>query len=154
MPAKGELLVKNHEGNDLAGPRENGSSFIFEFNHEVFLPYDREENKMTGSRKVDAFTVIKDINQLTPQLYDMCANGRKCTEVKIILYRTAETGEEEEYFHYILEEARIVSVKNYMPNTKIDDYDNMGHLEEVKFLARKFTWAYLDGGIEYTEESL
>ena len=92
--------------------------------------------------------------KLTPQLYDIVCNGRKCTEVQIILYRIAAGGEEEEYFHYILEEAKIVSVENWMPSTKIPQNENLGHLEQVKFLAKKFTWKYLDGGIEYQEISV
>ena len=154
MAVRGEVLIKNHEGNLLEGPREDSSDFIFEFNHEVYLPYDKEQNKIQGIRHISSFTVVKDIDQLTPQLYDIVCNGRKCTEVLIKLYRiSADTGEEEEYFNYVLEDAKIVSVDNYMPLTKIEDNENIGHLEKVKFLAKKFTWKYLDGGIEYTEET-
>jgi len=154
MAVKGEITIKNHEGNELEGSRENGSSLVFEFNHEVYLPYDKEENKIQGSRRISAFSIIKDIDKLTPQLYDIVCNGRKCTEIKIILFRIAvETGEEEEYFHYILEDAKIVSVQNWMPTTKIEANENIGHLEKVTILAKKFTWSYLDGGIEYQEEA-
>ena len=155
MAVKGEIIIKNHEGNVLEGPRENGSSLVFEFNHQVYLPFDKEENKIQGSRRISEFTILKDIDKLSPQLYDIVCNGRKCTEVQIILYRiAAETGEEEEYFHYILEEAKIVSVENMMPSTKIVENENQGHMEKVKFLAKKFTWKYLDGGIEYQEISV
>jgi type VI secretion system Hcp family effector len=155
MAVKGEIIITNHEGNVLEGPRENNSSLIFEFNHEVYLPYDKEENKIQGSRRITAFTVVKDIDKLTPQLYDIVCNGRKCNEIKIILYRIAyDTGEEEEYFHYILEEAKIISVLNYMPITKKEENVDIGHLEELKLLAKKFTWKYLEGGIEYEEEQI
>jgi len=127
MAVKGEIIIKNHEGNDLEGPRENNSSLVFDFNHTVYLPFDKEQNKIQGSRRISEFSIIKDIDQLTPQLYDIVCNGRKCTEVLIILYRiAAETGEEEEYFHYILEEAKIVSVENWMPSTKIPANENQG----------------------------
>jgi type VI secretion system secreted protein Hcp len=155
MAVKGEIIIKNHEGNELEGPRENNSSLVFDFSHNVYLPFDKEENKIQGSRRITEFSIIKDIDKLTPQLYDIVCNGRKCTEVKIILYRiAAETGEEEEYFHYILEEAKIVSVENWMPSTKEPRNEAMGHLEQVRFLAKKFTWKYLDGGIEYQEVSI
>ena len=155
MAVKGEITIKNHEGNVLEGPRENNSSLVFEFNHKVYLPFDKEENKIQGSRRISEFSIIKDIDKLTPQLYDIVCNGRKCNEVNIVLYRiAADTGEEEEYFHYILEEAKIVSVENWMPSTKIDANENIGHLEQVRFLAKKFTWKYLDGGIEYQEISV
>jgi len=152
MAVKGEITFKNHEGSELEGSRENNSSLVFEFNHEVYLPYDKEENKIQGSRRVSAFSIIKDIDKLTPQLYDIVCNGRKCTEIKIVLFRiAAETGEEEEYFNYLLEDAKIVSVENWMPSTKIEANENIGHLEKVTMLARKIAWKYLDGGIEYEE---
>lgn len=152
MAVKGELIIKNHEGNQLEGPRGDGSCLIFEFNHEVYLPFDKEENKIQGARRISAFSILKDIDKLTPQLYDIVSNGRKCTEVLIKLYRiAAETGEEEEYFNYLLKDAKIVSVENWMPTTKLEENENIGHLEKVKFLAKEFTWKYLDGGIEYSE---
>ncbi|MCH8034111.1 MAG: type VI secretion system tube protein Hcp [Bacteroidetes bacterium] len=155
MAVKGEIIIKNHEGNELEGPRENHSSLVFDFNHTVYLPFDKEQNKIQGSRRISEFSIIKDIDQLTPQLYDIVCNGRKCTEVKIVLYRiAAETGEEEEYFNYLLEDAKIVSVENWMPSTKIPENENQGHMEQVKFLAKKFTWKYLEGGIEYSEISV
>jgi len=153
MAMKGELTVQNHEGTQLEGPRENGSSLVFEYEHQVYLPYDMEENKIQGSRRIGAFTLIKDVDQLTPQLYEMVALGRTCKEVIITLYRINSEGDESPYFTYKLEDAKIVSVDNYMPSTKYPENENVGHLERVKFLAKKFTWEYLEGGIIYTEES-
>ena len=71
MAMKGELTVKNHEGTQLEGPRENGSSLVFEYEHQVYLPFDSEENKIQGSRRIGSFTLIKDVDQLTPQLYNL-----------------------------------------------------------------------------------
>ena len=156
MPVKGKLFVKNHEGNQLEGPNEEDkSSFIFEYDHQVYLPTDIEDSRVQGARRISVFSVVKDVDKLTPQLYDIVCNGRKCTEVLIKLFRIhADTGEEEEYFHYLLEEAKVVSVDNYMPFTKNKANEDLGHLEKVKFLSRKFTWKFLAGGIEYTEEAM
>jgi type VI secretion system secreted protein Hcp len=153
MAMKGELTVTNHEGTQLEGPRENGSSLVFEYNHQVYLPFDAEENKIQGSRRIGSFTIIKDVDQLTPQLYEMVALGRTCKEVLITLYRINAEGDESPYFNYKLEDAKIVSVKDYMPSTKYVENENVGHLEKVEFLAKRFTWEYLEGGIIYTEES-
>jgi len=154
MAVKGEILIKDQDGTLLEGPRENSSSLVFEFNHQVYLPYDKEENKIQGSRRITQFSILKDIDKLTPQLYQFVCRGMPCREVKISLYRIAmETGEEEVYFTYFLEDAKIVSVENYMPSTKLEINENIGHLEKVTFLAKKFTWSYLEGGIEYTEEA-
>jgi type VI secretion system secreted protein Hcp len=154
MAVKGEILFWNHEGTQLEGPRENGSSLVFEFDHSVYLPFEQDENKIQGSRRIGAFEIVKDIDRLTPQLYEMVCMGRSCEKILITLYRINQTGgDEEPYFTYSLENAKIVSVDNYMPSTKIEENEHLGHQEKVKLLAKKFTWEYLDGGIKYTEEA-
>ena len=153
MAMKGEITVQNHEGTQLEGPRENASSLVFEFDHNVYLPFDQEENRVQGSRRIGAFTVIKDIDKLTPQLYEMVCLGRNCKEVVITLYKINEEGDESPYFKYKLENAKIVSVKNFMPSTKYVENENVGHMEKVEFLAKTFTWEFMEGGVIYTEES-
>jgi type VI secretion system secreted protein Hcp len=153
MAMKGEMIIKNHEGTELQGPRENGSSLVFEFDHRVYLPYDQEENRIQGSRRIDAFTITKDIDQLTPQLYEMVCLGRTCQDVVITLYKIGEEGDEKPYFKYTLEEAKIIKVENFMPSTKLVETENMGHMEKVQFLAKIFNWEYLEGGIIYTEQA-
>lgn len=155
MAVKGEIQIWNHEGTQLEGPREeNGSSLVFEFDHQVYLPFDQEENKIQGSRRLSPFTIVKDIDKLSPQLYEMVCMGRTCEKVVITLYRiNQEGGDEEAYFLYTLESAKITSVEDYMPSTKVAENENVGHLEKVMFLAKKFTWEFLEGGIIYSEES-
>ena len=154
MPMKGELFVYNHEGTQLEGPREDRSSLIFEYNHEVYLPYDREELKVQGARKLTAFSVTKEIDKLTPQLYEIVCKGRNCKKVIIKLYRiNKDAGDEEEYFNYILEDAKVVQVENMMPSMKVAANENTGHLEKLEFIARTITWQYLEGGVEYTEKT-
>lgn len=140
MAFKGEIFVEGPDG-ALEGPRENGSSLVYEFNHEVYLPYEMETNRVQGSRRITAYTLVKDIDKITPILYQYCCEGTKLPKVTIVLYKIKETSEVP-YFNYILENATIVSVKNYMPSTKQKENESVGHLEEVKFMAEKFTWNF------------
>lgn len=153
MAVKGEILFKTAKGGDLAGPRENKSSLIYEFSHEVYLPYEKEENRIQGSRRIRAFEIVKAIDPLTPQLYQVVCTGELCTEIKITLYRIGVEGEEEAYFNYTLKDGKIVSVTNWMPPTYDPENEGVGHLEKVSMLAREFTWEYVEGGITYTETS-
>ncbi|HEX2961510.1 MAG TPA: type VI secretion system tube protein TssD [Ignavibacteriales bacterium] len=154
MAVKGEILFKNNEGTELKGPRENKTSLVYEFKHEVYLPFETEENKIQGSRKITAFEIVKGIDELTPQLYQIVSKGQMCKEIVITLYRIAEeTGDEEPYFNYTLKQAKVVSVKDWMPATFDGRNEDVGHLETVKMLAREFNWKYLDGGIEYSEKA-
>lgn len=152
MAVKGEILFKNHEGNELKGPRENGTSLIYEFKHEVYLPYEKEENKIQGSRKITAFKIVKAIDELTPQLYQIVSTGQLCKEIKITLYRIGmETGNEVPYFYYTLKNAKVVSVLNWMNPTFDPDNEGVGHLEQVEMLAKEITWEFIEGGIMFTE---
>jgi len=154
MPMMGELYVYNHDGTQLEGPRDNKSSRIFAYSHEVYLPYDRDELKIVGSRKLTAFSVTKEIDKLTPQLYEIVCRGRNCKKVIIKLYRINKTGGgEEEYFIYTLEDAKVVQVENRMPSMKIAENEDTGHVEKLEFIARTITWQYLEGGVEYTEKT-
>jgi type VI secretion system secreted protein Hcp len=154
MAVKGEIIFVDHEGNELEGPRDNKSSLVYEFNHEVYLPYEKEENKIQGSRKITAYSIVKAIDQLTPQLYRIVSNGSLCKSIKITLYRIGmESGEEEPYFTYTLKDAKIVSVSNWMPPTYDPKNEGVGHLEKVSILARNFEWKYIEGGIIYEEQA-
>lgn len=158
MAFKGELYVEGPEG-ELEGPRENKSSNVYEFSHEVSLPYDTEQNLPQGSRRLTAFTLTKDIDKLTPTLYQYCCNGTLLPKVTIVLYKIKDAMEVP-YFNYTLENVRIVSVKNYMPSTKYEANADIGHLEEMKLLANTFTWNNevgedgMGAGLQtYTEEN-
>src|SRR4030042_3920824 len=125
MAFKGELYIEGPDG-PLEGPRDNGTSLIYEFNHEVYLPYDMETNRVQGSRRLSSFSLTKDIDKITPILYQYCCEGTKLKSVTIILYMIKEASEIP-YFNYILENATIVSVKNVMPTTKLKENENVGH---------------------------
>jgi type VI secretion system secreted protein Hcp len=152
MAVKGEVLFKS-QGSTLEGPRENQTSLVYEFNHEVYLPFETEENRIQGSRRLTAFELVKNVDRLTPQLFKIACNGTTCEEIDVTLYRIAEkSGEEEPYFKFILESARIVSVRPWMPATYISENESVGHLEKLKIIAQLITYKFLEGGIEYTED--
>ena len=140
MAFKGELFVEGPDG-ELEGPRENNASLVYEYDHEVYLPYEMETNTVQGSRRITAFSLTKDVDKITPILYQYCCEGTKLPKVTIVLFKIQEASEVP-YFNYTLENATIVSVKNLMPTTKLKRNENVGHLEEVKFMAEKFTWNF------------
>ena len=140
MAFKGELFVEGPDG-ELEGPRENNASLVYEYDHEVYLPYEMETNTVQGSRRITAFSLTKDVDKITPILYQYCCEGTKLPKITIVLFKIKEASEIP-YFNYTLENATIVSVKNVMPTTKLKRNENVGHLEEVKFMAEKFTWNF------------
>ena len=154
MAIKGEISFESELHGELEGPRENKSSLIYEFSQEVYLPQESEENRIQGMRRIMPFEVVKYIDKLTPLLYQIVSDGISCPKIKITLYRIEEaTGLETPYFEYLLEEARIIYVKNWMPQIYDQNTEVIGHLEKVKILSKKVTWTFLDGGITYMDEA-
>jgi type VI secretion system secreted protein Hcp len=142
MAFKGEVFIEGPDG-ELEGPRENGSCLIYEFDHEVYLPFDMETNKIQGSRRLKAISITKDIDKLTPTLAQYCCEGTELAKVIIVLYKIKpESSSEVPYFNFTLEEARIVQVNTLMPTTKKKENENVGHLEKIKFLGKIFTWNF------------
>ena len=152
MAFKGRLYV-NTEDAAIEGPLEDKSCFIFEFDHNVYMPYDHEDNKLQSTRRITAFLIVKEIDPMTPQLYKIVCDGTLCTEVKIVLYHI-EGSTEVPYFNYTLTNARCIEVKNYMPFTKIKSNENIGHMEQVKFLAETFKWEHPAGKTKHTEKAV
>jgi type VI secretion system secreted protein Hcp len=146
MAFKGELFIEGPDGK-LEGPRESMGSLIYEFDHEVYLPFDMETNKVQGSRRLKAISITKDIDKLTPTIAQYCCEGATLPKVTVVLYKIPEDSPSEvPYFNFTLEEARIVQVNTLMPTTKKKENENVGHLEIIKFLGKKFTWNYEPGG--------
>jgi type VI secretion system secreted protein Hcp len=153
MAVKGEVQFWDKDGTQLEGPRANQNSVFHEFHHEVYVPMDKEDNSIKGSRRIGEFSVIKEMDKLSPQLMQILCMGELCKKILVTLYRIAETGDEEPYFEFEFEEAKLVNVHHTMPSTKTAEREHVGHLEKISFIAKHIHWSYLEGGISYTDEA-
>lgn len=153
MAVKGEILLKDAEGNDLEGPRPNGSCAVLEFNQAVKLPFERSTGQVTGSRTYDPFMVMKEIDKLTPFMYQYCAEGKIFKSVVISLYEIAEaTGKETVYFKYTLTNARLVAVENFMPASIDNPKINVAHLEKIYMVAESAEWEHVKGSTMFADQ--
>lgn len=142
MAFKGEVFIEGPDG-PLEGPRENGSSLIYEFDQELYLPFDLETNKVQGSRRLKPISITKDIDKLTPTIAQYLCSGTTLPKVIIVLYKIKpDSSSEVPYFNFTLENARIVQVNTLMPTTKKKENENIGHLEKIKFMGTTFTWNF------------
>jgi type VI secretion system secreted protein Hcp len=144
MAVKGEILFKDAEGNDLEGPRPNGSSTVLEFSQSIKLPFERSTGQVTGSRTYEPFMVLKEIDKLTPFMFQYCAQGQVFKSIVISLYEIAEaTGKETIYFKYTLTNARLVGVENFMPPSYDNPKLNVAHLEKLHVVAETAEWEHV-----------
>lgn len=153
MAVKGEILFKDAEGNDLEGPRPNGSCAVLEFSQVVKLPIERSTGQVTGSRMYEPFMVMKEIDKLTPFMFQYCAEGKVLKSIVISLYEIAEaTGKETVYFKYTLTNARLVSVENFMPPSYDSPKLNVAHLEKISIVAESAEWEHVKGSTMFSDE--
>jgi type VI secretion system Hcp family effector len=152
MAVKGIILIKDGDGNDLKGPREDGSSLILDFSFNAQVPHDNH-GKIQGQRKILPFNITKEIDQLTPQIFKALCRNEILSEIVVNLFRIApETGLEQNHFAYLFSKAHVVSITNTMPSIIENDKDNVGQLETVSFVSEEITLSFKEGNIEYTDK--
>ena len=153
MAVKGEIKFKDAEGNDLAGPRPNGSCTILEFSQSVRLPVTEGTGQVTGSRIYDPFMVLKEIDKLTPFMFQYCSEGKVLKSVEVSLYEIAEaTGKETVYFKYTLTNARVVAVEDMMPSTVESSKQTIAHLERISMVAESVEWEHVKASTMFQDQ--
>lgn len=152
MAVKGTIQFKDGDGNDLTGPREDGSSLVLDFSFGVQLPFDAQ-GKIQGQRSFVPFTVTKEIDQLTPQLAQIICTAARCSSISVFLFRIEPTtGLEKMFFMYLFENAHIVQQTQSMPSHSGDRAEDVGHLETISFMAERVTWLFSEGNIQFMDE--
>lgn len=125
---------------------------VLEFSHSVYLPTDRDDGSITGTRKHNALTIHKAFDKASSLLYQKVCTGETIDKIVIYWYEITEEGEETPYFEHILEQCKIAGVKSYMHNVKDRSKDQFVHQEEVTIRYEKITWNYLDGNLQHSDE--
>ncbi|MBM48246.1 MAG: type VI secretion system tube protein Hcp [Roseibacillus sp.] len=158
MPTPAYAFFTDENGEDIVGgvtiedDREVAESVeVIEFEHEVYIPTDRQTGKPTGVRMHNPVQIVKAYDQASPLLFEACCNGTTLEEVTIKWYRIDALGAQEEYFNHVLERVRVCKIESYMPNTKDPTKESLTHLEKVSLMYDKITWTYVDGSIETTD---
>lgn len=155
MPTPAYMTLKDDSGGDVKGSVEiggrEGTVEVMEFHHDLHIPTDPHNGRLTGVRMHSPARVIKAYDASSPYLYKACCEGQTFMEVTIDWYNIDDTGTEVIYFTHKLENVKVASVRAYMPNTKEPSKERYTHLEEVALVYGKITWTYADGSLEYTD---
>jgi type VI secretion system secreted protein Hcp len=120
---------------------------VYGVDHALEIPRDTHTGLPTGQRIHLPMTITKHKEQSSPKLFQACASGEQCT-VTLDHYRITPAGKEEKYFTVKLENAIIVSMREYTPMTFLPDNKPYLDMEEVMFTYSKITWTYVPSGVE------
>jgi type VI secretion system secreted protein Hcp len=124
---------------------------VLEFDHKVYLPTDRDDGSITGTRKHGALLIHKAFDKSSSLLYQKVCTGETIPKITISWYEITDLGEEKAYFEYTLESVKIASVRSYMHNVKDKAKEQFVHQEELEVRYEQITWNYLDGNLQHTD---
>lgn len=145
---EGESTVESIGGVDVS------TAIECEWYYEgVEAAQDPASKQPTGQRIYDALTVRKWVDKSTPELAKALCNTDMC-EGEFMFFRPAlEDAQMEHFFTCKIENARISKIKRFLPDG-LDDVAKAGKppMEEVSFVAGRFTWTHLPGGKEHTDD--
>ena len=124
---------------------------VLEFEHQVFLPTDRDDGSITGTRKHEAMILHKAFDKSSSLLFKKVCTGETIPSIVIRCYEISPSGEEKCYYEHKLEKCKIASMKSYMHNVKDRSKDQYVHQEAVVIRYEKITWNYLDGNLQHSD---
>jgi len=145
------MQIEGIPGSVSVAGRE-GCIEVLEFEHQVYLPTDRDDGSITGTRKHEAMTLHKSFDKSSSLLYQKVCTGETIAKINVRWYEITAQGEERCYYEHCLEKCKIASVKSYMHNVKDRNKDHYVHQEAVVIRYEKITWNYVDGNLQHTDE--
>ncbi len=145
------MKIEGIPGSVSVAGRE-GCIEVLEFEHQVYLPTDRDDGSITGTRKHDAMVLHKAFDKSSSLLFKKVCTGETIPSIVIRWYSISSHGEEKCYYEHKLEKCKIASVRSYMHNVKDRTKDQYVHQEAVVIRYEKITWNYLDGNLQHTDE--
>lgn len=150
MPSHLSLTGKNQgkiEGSCGIKGRE-GTILVYALDHNIEIPRDTHSGLPTGKRIHLPMTITKEMDKSSPKLYQALTSGEQLSEVVLDFYRISPAGTEEKYYTTKLENAIIVSIEAFYPETFIESNQSYKHMEKVSFTYEKIIWTWQPDGIE------
>jgi type VI secretion system secreted protein Hcp len=128
-----------------------GSIEILEFDHAVYIPIDRDDGSISGTRKHGAVTLHKAFDKSSAELYKRVCTGKEIPQIEIEWYEITPLGEEECYYTHTLKGCKISSVRSYMHNVKDPTKETFVHQEEICLRYEDITWTFKEGNLKHTD---
>lgn len=146
MPLTGYLnLEGNNQGKIEGDCTQKGHEkwiLVYAVDHSVEIPRDLHTGLPTGQRLHKPLTITKKTDPSTPLLFQACATGEQMKKWVLDYIRINEKGQEELYYQVSLENAIVVSIHHYKPNTLDEANKQFYDMEEVSFTYEKITWEH------------
>ena len=131
--------------------RENQHRLLA-YSHEIVSPRDPATGQATGKRQHQPFRIVKVLNQGSPPLMTAMTTSEDLSSVVIDVWTPTSVGAEVKLLTYTLTNARIVSLRPWMPNRSDASAQSYPPAEEIAFTYQTIKVLYWNGGIESVDE--
>jgi type VI secretion system secreted protein Hcp len=125
-----------------------GSHIGHWFAHQVTMPHNLMDGFSTAKPGHYPLEIIIGHDKCSPKLHQALCTGEHMKYVEIKWYRVNKYGNEEHYFTFRLEDAVIIRIESFMPNTLSPHTAHLPYMEKVSFSYRYIRWTYEPTGIE------
>lgn len=149
------LWLKDDGGADIKGSVDvngrEGSIEVLGFNHNVSIPVDGRNGKITGTRTHGVMSLEKEFDSSSPYLYKAVSKGQTLKSGELWWYKINDAGQEVGYFVMNMENIKLVSISPAMINSKDPAHMHLNHLESISLMYEIITWRYVDGNIIFSD---
>ncbi len=136
---------------EVITPGREDSHSVLAYSHEIVAPYDAASGLPTGKRQHQPFRVVKLLNRGSPRLVEALATNERLTSVRFDVWAPNQTGKESKLLTYELRNARLISVRPWMPNKSDAATVEYAPAEEIAFVYESITVTFEDGGVTFTD---
>jgi type VI secretion system secreted protein Hcp len=144
MPFNAYVAFRGQKQGDIKGGAtekgREGSIPLFSVSYEVERPLDPASGLPTGKRVHKPITIVKVIDQATPQLLQALVTNEVLTSARIEFWRPVPEAAAP-YFIITLTNALLAGIA-LAPSGE----DDSNEYEQVQFTYQKITWSYPETG--------
>ncbi len=125
---------------------------VYATDHTVEIPRDKFTGLPTGQRIHQPFIITKHTDPASPLMFQALTTGEQMKTWQLEYYHIDEKGQEKNYYEITLENAVIVQMREYKPNTLDDAMSNYHDMEEVSFTYSGITWTNKEANKEASDD--
>ncbi len=139
------------ESTQVSLERENSIECLH-FEHEVMTAREAGSGMATGRRQYKPMLIRKRIDKASPLIAKaLCENQTIEGEFRFYRPNPKGDGTTEQFYTVTIEDGRIASLKQVLPDTLVPASSTAPPLEEVTFVFNKISWTIMEGGVSHDD---
>jgi type VI secretion system secreted protein Hcp len=153
-----ELLLRasgtaiDGEPTQIGGGRSDKGIEVLMFESAVKAVREAGSGTATGRRAFEPIMIRKRVDKATPLLAKaLVENQRIDGTFKFFRPSPSGDGTTEQFFTIEIEDGRVDSIKQILPDVFIPTSTSLPPIEEVKFVFNKITWTFVPTGASHAD---